>query len=345
MANIIRRIKYFTCFRCLNGGTCVDGVDSYSCSCPEGLLGRFCECIKTDVGDLNCNYIKYPLPNTSLPFTPISTPLGHKETDDFSSTTQYTSAETSYVQINVSVDDFTTYMRTINTPSDTHTVEDKSSEKTSNFYDVTTSAFSTESTLTPETPTFRTDVTLATIDLISGITEHTGSHSPTVTSPMTTAQESYGTETTLGGELLTETGAQSEVTPSTTSSLPLTSDGTTAESLYRSSTSDVELETRALPSTDKYTKSPEKSDQPETPSTIRNNASELPITLSTVPLPPSSDLMWTTGGSVIDSYATTKISSSSEMYTEASTALETCNQDACANGGTCYEEKIGVKVK
>ncbi|KAG7257648.1 LOW QUALITY PROTEIN: hypothetical protein CRUP_006457, partial [Coryphaenoides rupestris] len=33
--------------RCLNGGTCVDGVGRYSCSCPRGFAGDYCE------GDIN----------------------------------------------------------------------------------------------------------------------------------------------------------------------------------------------------------------------------------------------------------------------------------------------------
>lgn len=41
-------------YRCLNGGTCVDGVDSYTCSCPPKVTGPNCECyIHTD-GEYDC---------------------------------------------------------------------------------------------------------------------------------------------------------------------------------------------------------------------------------------------------------------------------------------------------
>lgn len=29
--------------KCLNNGTCIDGVESYKCSCPSGFTGEFCE--------------------------------------------------------------------------------------------------------------------------------------------------------------------------------------------------------------------------------------------------------------------------------------------------------------
>ena len=29
--------------RCVNGATCVDGVNRYSCTCNEGFTGTFCE--------------------------------------------------------------------------------------------------------------------------------------------------------------------------------------------------------------------------------------------------------------------------------------------------------------
>ena len=28
---------------CTNGATCVDGIDSYTCDCPQGFWGKYCE--------------------------------------------------------------------------------------------------------------------------------------------------------------------------------------------------------------------------------------------------------------------------------------------------------------
>lgn len=37
----------------MNGGTCIDGVDDFTCSCPAGLTGLLCECLILDVDDQN----------------------------------------------------------------------------------------------------------------------------------------------------------------------------------------------------------------------------------------------------------------------------------------------------
>lgn len=40
--------------RCLNGGTCIDGVDSYTCSCPSKVTGPNCECYVHTDGEYDC---------------------------------------------------------------------------------------------------------------------------------------------------------------------------------------------------------------------------------------------------------------------------------------------------
>ena len=42
---------YVYCFRCFNGGRCIDGVDQYKCSCTEGYSGKNCECPPEAVDD------------------------------------------------------------------------------------------------------------------------------------------------------------------------------------------------------------------------------------------------------------------------------------------------------
>lgn len=61
--------------RCMNGGTCLDGVDNFTCSCPPGLTGILCECLILDDDQLDCEYVS-PTPlfenTTSTYITPTS---------------------------------------------------------------------------------------------------------------------------------------------------------------------------------------------------------------------------------------------------------------------------------
>lgn len=46
--------------RCENGGTCIDGVDGYTCTCPKGLTGQSCECEFLDDSTANCTGVITP---------------------------------------------------------------------------------------------------------------------------------------------------------------------------------------------------------------------------------------------------------------------------------------------
>ncbi|XP_053623518.1 protein eyes shut [Plodia interpunctella] len=60
-------LQYDECLlgpRCKNGGTCIDGVDNFTCSCPPMLTGALCECLILEDGSYDCEYIS-PTPLTS----------------------------------------------------------------------------------------------------------------------------------------------------------------------------------------------------------------------------------------------------------------------------------------
>ena len=48
---------------CINGATCVDAVNSYSCDCVAGYTGEYCEIGRCYIRDkvLHCLYLKYTL--------------------------------------------------------------------------------------------------------------------------------------------------------------------------------------------------------------------------------------------------------------------------------------------
>lgn len=60
-------------FRCLNGGTCVDGIDNSTCSCPPNLTGVHCECLILNENKLDCTY-STPKPTTIKSITHQSIP-------------------------------------------------------------------------------------------------------------------------------------------------------------------------------------------------------------------------------------------------------------------------------
>lgn len=47
----------------MNGGTCIDGIDNSTCSCPPQLTGVLCECLILEDNSLDCTYVS-PIPST-----------------------------------------------------------------------------------------------------------------------------------------------------------------------------------------------------------------------------------------------------------------------------------------
>uniref|UniRef100_A0A0A1X0S4 Protein eyes shut n=1 Tax=Zeugodacus cucurbitae TaxID=28588 RepID=A0A0A1X0S4_ZEUCU len=58
--------------RCMNGGVCIDGVDTFSCSCPPLLTGMLCECLMIGEDSLDCNYT---VSISTMPPTTIIRPI------------------------------------------------------------------------------------------------------------------------------------------------------------------------------------------------------------------------------------------------------------------------------
>lgn len=67
----------------MNGGTCIDGVDNFTCSCPPKLTGPLCECLILGDGTQDCKYVS-PTPETD--FTYVTT-HSYENTTDIITTT------------------------------------------------------------------------------------------------------------------------------------------------------------------------------------------------------------------------------------------------------------------
>lgn len=102
----------------MNGGTCIDGVDNFTCSCPPKLTGALCECFILDDGSYDCEYTH-------------STPLPSYN-DTKTSTISYTKSTTVG---GVSTIDFTKYNMTIDVSTTAFAITESSSAKT--FSDIT----------------------------------------------------------------------------------------------------------------------------------------------------------------------------------------------------------------
>lgn len=82
--------------RCMNGGTCIDGIDDFSCSCPMGLTGATCDCLELQTGDLECNY--------TLPYDIYTSTHSTKEYEystDYSTTELYRNSKGSTIHPNL----------------------------------------------------------------------------------------------------------------------------------------------------------------------------------------------------------------------------------------------------
>ncbi|KAJ8974428.1 hypothetical protein NQ317_019280 [Molorchus minor] len=52
--------------RCMNGGTCIDGIDNFTCSCPQNLTGVLCECLILEDNHLDCTYVSPTISITTV---------------------------------------------------------------------------------------------------------------------------------------------------------------------------------------------------------------------------------------------------------------------------------------
>lgn len=262
----------FLNYRCVNGGTCIDGIDEFTCSCPTGLTGLFCECLLLETGDMDCNYTapetssiiystEYDTAATSQPFTisssKTSIPIHDKTnsivpnaTADISSTTTIqiptqmsTDTETS-TQFNTL---FTTIYTSLETLSTMFTESSSSSSSsipeaivpTSSTTTISIETETTTSTTTDNTSNDRTTSTIQPIEIMPPIELITTPTTPS-TADITTTGTS-GTVLTTLTPYFTDSPQSSSTSRTMPSSSTTTIPSSTANDDSRTSTSDTTM--------------------------------------------------------------------------------------------------------
>lgn len=182
----------------MNGGTCIDGVDNFTCSCPPRLTGVFCECLIVDSFTLDCTYTSpspITLPTSPLPTTETPTTLTEKQTT--LETTIFESTE---------VPNATTFYSSETTTASV-TYPSTSVETTSGISEITVSGITTETT--QEVSTTREAKENATTQIYITIPPEV----PQTTMVATTTVSTTTMATTTQEEVYTTTEVTTQHTP------------------------------------------------------------------------------------------------------------------------------------
>lgn len=321
----------------MNGGTCIDGVDNFTCSCPPDLTGILCECLILNEYEVDCTYIR-PTPYE------ISSTSTREPREGVTAITDYSSSTTTYyhpLEYSTSSSESSKFPFTSTTESYVPNNTTLEYETTSTRY-VPSSTFSTipYSVSTPFTST-------------SSISESTGIS----TFPMTETTQMMG---------VTETGFMTTTTEfeGTTKYTEETSRSTlefTEETYYKSSESTVF-------STVFSTETPEIISSTTEPAFITTETSETilstsppEVTFSTLPSSEIPSSLTTVLETSTSSFFTGEPTSSffethppsSPIYELTSSEFENitvvptpdCSKTFCLNGGTCILTSDGHKVR
>ncbi|XP_026738289.1 protein eyes shut-like [Trichoplusia ni] len=158
-------LQYDECLlgpRCMNGGTCIDGVDNFTCSCPPKLTGPLCECLILDDESYDCEYVS-PTPQTSSTQSVLTTLI--EETTSAKPFTEISTSVT-YVSFNETTTIVTTEGELVPTTATSTDLEPGTTiateETTVKETDITDITISSEGTATSESTTSKAEVSQPT---------------------------------------------------------------------------------------------------------------------------------------------------------------------------------------
>ncbi|XP_045472679.1 protein eyes shut [Harmonia axyridis] len=311
--------------RCVNGGTCIDGVDNFTCSCLPNLTGVFCECLILPDGSQNCSIVDFEM--TTVPYTTFGTNFTSQKfttmtlpetstlftTTMMESSTIYTSLMTHTPIVTVE----TTFI-----PPDTTTIENYQNFSTTESVTITTDESTSETEYISTKQTEKTD--------IFSTSEYTSTETDTTVSML---------NTTLWSSSRTESIFEKTTRPDeeTTSFMP-----TELQTLTTVHSTDTNIFTNFTSLPIEYTSTT--TSKEETGATIKDISSTTSETTTSVKEEITVSTITKGREFPIPLSTTTEVTTQIFEKTTISDTTD-CSQEGneCLNGGTCILEEQGYK--
>lgn len=305
----------------MNGGTCIDGVDNFTCSCPPRLTGSLCECLILEDESYDCEYVS-PTPLTSSTQSVLTTLM-----EETTSTKPFTNMTPTYSPTN-----YTTLVSSTDSDTISTDVDGSSTEKEPVITVVTEiipgkvtdiTDISEETTITSDSTTTKAGISEApdheqtkpTMESENAKTEPTtdcqGTCNDSITIPPTSTIMDLTTSSTESTKYDIPTMTQTtEITEETT----LTTSSTTTITTTEEGTAEITTTPKVDVSTDKmFTDIP--TDQPIT---------DLPIGYSS-----TTEVMEVTSAVDTETFTTTQ---------------SECTDSICNDHGSCINTPHGIRV-
>lgn len=306
----------------MNGGTCIDGVDNFTCSCPPRLTGPLCECLILDDESYDCEYVS-PTPLTSSTQSVLTTLIEEITTPRVS-----TEMSSTYGPTN------DTTLLTTDSEAMPTTVTDTSTEKE----------------LVSTATTVVTEITTKEDGISSTSEETTGtSESTTTKAGISELPDHEETRPTLESD-----NAKTDAT--TTDDTASTSQSPTSTDFTSSSTDSTKIDI-PIATTKETTEEGTSTSSGTTPSTTEEVT--VPGEITTTPkVDVSTDQMFTdiptdrpgTDLSTGSSFTTEAVEVSSGSVSSGSTEIVTtpqseCTDSICNGHGSCINTPHGIRVR
>ncbi|XP_065164400.1 protein eyes shut [Atheta coriaria] len=325
--------------RCLNGGSCIDGVDGFTCSCPPHLTGFYCECLIVELRGgtyLDCSLITPTM--TTANMTRTTDMITFTDTTLMTTIGVITNAPTSTTEITETTI-FTTPTTTV--PNSKFTTTSEAITSTTETMETSTESSTLPSTISSSSTSTSTSSSMSTTtETLTTFTTSPETESTTITittteqSTTTTPVEILTTETSVDTTTITSTFSTTEditiTTNYTTSTYPTTQfiNDTTLTITDFWNITDTETQTETITTTEFPQNSSSESTGPNLvtiPITITTE-SDNSSTSSTTTSVPVTETETTTPLTILSTSSTTELTTTSLTPSSSLSTTSTTDQ-------------------